>query len=371
MSIFTRTNLHINTRPVLEINLNRLLDNYKMLCEVIAPAIPSAVVKDDAYGLDAAVVAKTLYEGANCYDFWVAHAVEGAKIAPQVPGAKINVLQGIGEDSIELFEKYNLTPVISSPEMLDFWKKHQIKGVRPVIQIESGLNRLGFREEDLRKLSKADLKMFDMVISHLACADEKDHFMNQYQLETFNKLRYRYFAGIPASLSASDGAFLGKDFCCNMVRLGAAMYGINTAPYRQNQMENVITLKAPILQITELKKGQFVGYSATYRAADERKIAIVSIGYGDGVPRSLSNVGKVFFQVKNKWQEARIIGRVSMDNIICDVTGIENLQIGNYGYIVFDGYTLDDVARDAGTISYELLSRIGKNPRFIRNYLLK
>ncbi len=371
MSIFTRTNLHINTRPVLEINLNKLLNNYKMLCEVIAPATPSAVVKDDAYGLDAAVVAKTLYEGANCYDFWVAHAVEGAKIAPQIPGAQINVLQGIGEDSLELFEQYQLTPVISSPEMFEFWKKHQISGIRPIIQIESGLNRLGFREADLQKLSRADLKMFSMVISHLACADEKDHFMNEYQLNTFNRLRHKYFAGLPASLSASDGAFLGADFCCNMVRLGAAMYGINTAPYRQNQMENVVTVKAPVLQITDLPKGQFVGYSATYRAATNRKIAIVSIGYGDGLPRSLSNVGKVFFAVKNKLHEARIIGRVSMDNVICDVTDIEQIKVGDYGYFVFDGYTLDDVARDASTISYELLSRLGKNTRFVRNYILK
>lgn len=371
MSFFTRKKLSVCTRPVLEINLNRLLNNYKMLCEIIAPATPAAVVKDDAYGLDAAVIAKTLYEGANCYDFFVAHAVEGAKIAPHVPGAQIYVLQGIGEDSLELFEKHNLTPVICSPEMLEFWKKHKINGVKPAIQIESGLNRLGFREEDLKHLSSSDKQMFGLVMSHLACADEKDHFMNQYQLDNFNRLRHRYFSGTPASLAASDGAFLGADYHCNIVRLGAAMYGINTAPYRLNQMENVVTVKAPVLQIADLPKGQFVGYSATYRAASNRKIAIVSIGYGDGVPRSLSNVGKIFFEHNNKWLEARIIGRVSMDNIICDVTDIENIAVGQWGYLIFDNYTLDDVARDAGTISYEILSRLGKNQRFAKEYILK
>ena len=235
-----------------------------------------------------------------------------------------------------------------------------------MIQVETGLNRLGFRLKDLEKLSSTDLQMFSYVLSHLACGDEKDHFMNQHQLDNFNYIRHRFFPDLPATLSASDGAFLGKDYCCDMVRLGAAMYGINTAPYRLNQMKNMITLKAPVLQIADLPKGDFVGYSATYRAATNRKIAIVSIGYGDGVPRSLSNIGKVFFNVNGKWNEARIIGRVSMDNIICDVTEIDSLQVGNWGYLVFDNYTLDDIARDAGTISYEVLSRLGKNTRFVK-----
>ena len=114
--------MSIFTRPVLEINLNNLIDNYLKLKQIIAPAKPSAVVKDDAYGLNAEIIAKTLYEKAGCRDFWVAHAVEGAKIAPLFKNANIYVLQGIGEDSSELFEKHHLIPVISSPEMLEFWK---------------------------------------------------------------------------------------------------------------------------------------------------------------------------------------------------------------------------------------------------------
>lgn len=369
MHIFTRHLSKIFTQPVLQINLNNLVENYKTLSKIIAPATPSAVVKDDAYGLRAAEVAKVLYEKAECRNFWVAHAVEGKTIVDVVPEANIFVLQGIGEDSLELFKKYQFIPVISSPDMLSYWKKHKIEGIKPIIHVETGLNRLGFRETDLKKLNRRDLQMFGMVMSHLACADEKDHFMNEHQLDNFKHIRQKYFPNLPASLSASDGAFLGKDFCCDMVRLGAAMYGINTAPYRPNQMKNIITLKAPVLQIADLPKGDFVGYSATYRAADNRKLAIVSIGYGDGVPRSISNVGKVFFESDKKMKEARILGRVSMDNIICDVTDIENLKVGSFGYLIFDDYTLDDIARDAGTISYEVLSRIGKNPRFIREYI--
>ena len=368
MSIFTRPQYKIFTQPELQINLSNLVDNYNQLKEIINPAVPSAVVKDDAYGLDASIIAETLYNKADCRNFWVAHAAEGEKIYAAVPEANIFVLQGIGEDSLDLFKQYSFIPVISSLEMLQYWKKHKIENIKPVIHVETGLNRLGFRPDDLQKLSKKDLQMFGMVMSHLACADEKEHFMNKHQLDNFNAIRRKYFADLPASLSASDGAFLGADFHCDMVRLGAAVYGINTAPYRPNQMKNIITLRAPVLQISDLAKGDFVGYSATYRAGIERKIAIISIGYGDGVPRSLSNVGKIFFPSKNRFEEARILGRVSMDNIICDISNIEKLQVGDYGYLINDEYTLDDIARDAGTISYEVLSRIGKNPRYKRIY---
>ena len=362
--------MNILTRPILEINLDNVLKNYKTLAQIAHNAIPAAVVKDDAYGLGAQKISQMLYEKANCRCFFVAHAIEGEKIAHLVPKATIYVLQGIGSDSLSVFQKTNnLIPVICSPQMLDFWKQNKIEGIKPAIQIETGLNRLGFREDDLANLSKEDIKTFGLVLSHLACADEKDHFMNHHQIENFTRLKNKYFAGLPATLSASDGVFLGEDFHQNIVRLGAAMYGINTTPYRPNQMENVVVLKAPVLQIAKLPKGDFVGYSATYRASSDRKIAIVSIGYGDGLPRSLSNTGKIFFKTLNKLTEARIIGRVSMDNVICDVTNVEGLRCGDMAYLADEFYTLDDVARDAGTISYEIMSRLGKNTRFERVYV--
>ncbi|MBR2299291.1 MAG: alanine racemase [Alphaproteobacteria bacterium] len=370
MHFFEKLTSRIVTQPVLEINLNRLIENYKLLNRIIAPSIASAVVKDDAYGVGASEVVRALYEYAGCRHFWLAHAVEAQKVAEVAPDATIYVLQGMGSDSLDLFKKYKFTPVISSLEMWRYYQKHKIDEVKPVIYIETGLNRLGFREDELKKLSAKDLKSFSLVMSHLACADEKDHFMNTRQLENFKRLKEKYFKDLPASLSASDGAFLGQDYCFDMVRLGAAMYGINTAPYRENQMKNIITLKAPVLQISDLPKGEFVGYSATYRANTDKKIAIISIGYGDGVPRVLSNIGKVFFKTGSKWSEARILGRVSMDNIICDVTDIKDLKVGTFAYLIMDDYTLDDIARDCGTISYEMLSNIGKNTRFFRKYIL-
>ena len=329
--------MSILTRPILEIRLNKLGSNFDMLKKIAAGATPAAVVKDDAYGLSAPVVVDYLFKNCGCKNFFVAHAVEGERIRDKAPGANI--------------------------------MEHQIPGIKPVIHIETGLNRLGFREEELERLSDEDRDAFSLVMSHLACGDEAGHFMNARQLENFNRLKNLYFPHLPASLSASDGVFLGKDFQQNMVRLGAAMYGINTAPYRENQMAEVVKIQAPVLQIEPLSPGDFVGYSATYRANSPRKVAIISIGYGDGIPRSLSNVGKVFFTVHNKISEARMIGRISMDNIICDVTGIDGLEVGDLATLADDFYTLDDMGRDAGTISYEILSRIGKNTRFIRRYL--
>ena len=361
--------MQIFTRPILEINLNNLLSNFQTLRQIAHPAIPAAVIKDNAYGLDAMVVARLLYDKAAVRHFFTAHASEAQPIAQMLGDVTIYVLQGCGSDSLELFRQTpQLRPVICSPDMLEFWRSSPLASSPAAIQIETGLNRLGFREDELSRLSTNDLRRFSLVISHLACGDEKDHFMNEHQLNIFQRLKAEYFPETPASLAASDGVFLGGDFRQNMVRLGAAMYGINTAPYRPNQMQNVVSVKAPVLQTARLPKGDFVGYSATYRAADERSIAIVSIGYGDGIPRSLSNTGKVFFPTASGLFEARIIGRVSMDNIICDITAVPDIKVGNYAVLADDFYTLDDMARDAGTISYEIMSRLGKNPRFDRRY---
>lgn len=358
----------ILTRPVLEINLGNIIKNYQLLQKLAPNSASAAVVKDDAYSLGAAEVAKTLYQQAGCRHYFVAHGVEGAKIRPVVGESQIFVLQGMGQDSLNEFQKHSLTPVISCPQQLEFWKQNRISGIKPVIHIETGLNRLGFRPAELAQLSPADLSEFGMIMSHLSCGDEQGHFMNTHQLEAFRTLKNQYFPNLPASLSASDGVFLGKDFQFDVVRLGAAMYGINTAPYRQNQMANILTLKAPVLQVEDLAVGEFVGYSATYRANSPRKIAIVSIGYGDGLPRSLSNVGKVYFEKNGVRSEARYLGRLSMDNLICDVTGVAGLEVGDWAHLIDDEYTLDDIGRDAGTIAYEVLSRLGKNPRFDKKY---
>lgn len=358
----------IYTTPVLNINLKKMVENYNLLKKLSAPAIAAAVVKDDAYGLGAVEAAKALY-ATGCRHYFVAHASEGGIIRSVVGESEIFVLQGVGEDSLAAVKQARLIPVICSPEMLSFWQANGDPAVRPVIQIETGLNRLGFTESELEALTPEELGGFSYVLSHLSCADEAAHFMNTHQLQNFRHLKQRFFADTPATLSASDGVFLGSEFHFDMTRLGAAMYGINTAPYRQNEMQNILELKAPVLQVKPLAKGEFVGYSATFRAPKDMKIAIVSIGYGDGLPRSLSSRGNVVFYEEGKPHFCPILGRVSMDNIICDVSTLQSVNVGDFGYLINDDYTVDDVARDAGGIAYELISNLGKNPRFIKRYI--
>lgn len=359
--------MSLYTMPVLNINLKKIKENYLMLKNMAEKSIAGAVVKDDAYGLGGREVAEALYS-VGCRHFFVAHALEGEKIFECAKDAMIFVLQGIGEDSIDIFRKCKLVPVISSVEMFSFWKKNRIEGVKPVIQVETGLNRLGFGVKDLERLSDDDLKEFSFVMSHLSSADEKEHFMNARQLENFKLIKERFFKKTKASLSASDGVFLGKDYHFDMVRLGAGMYGINTAPYRISEMKNVIEVKAPILQIKTIDKGEYVGYSATYKAQSKMKIATASIGYGDGLFRSLSNKGKVLFYENKKPKVCPIIGRVSMDNIILDISNVKEMKVGDFVWVINDDYTLDDMAKDAGTIAYEIVSSIGKGQRFIKSY---
>lgn len=355
--------MSVLTRPQMIIRLDHLIQNYQVLKKIAPKAIAAAVVKNDAYGLGGEAVARALYQN-GCRHFFVAHGCEGKKVRSVVPEAAIFVLQGMGEDSVADFQEARLTPVISSRAELDFWHQNKVEGVRPIINVETGLNRLGFRPDDLKQLTDAEKKEFSFVLSHLACGDDTHHFMNERQLKAFEETR-ALLPGVPATLSASDGVFLGKDFHFDMVRLGAALYGLNTAPYREDKMKAVLYLSAPVLQIVDVPAGQYVGYSATYQTRRPIKLAIVSIGYGDGLARSLQGRGKIFFH----GQEAPMIGRISMDNIMCDVSALSDLKEGDMVELLNDTYGADEMGQDAGTIGYEILNWIGKGGRAWRNVL--
>ena len=347
----------IYTQSVLTFDLDALVNNYRVLSSQAPHSYAAAVVKNNAYGIGIErVVPVLLKEG--CSRFFVALASEGAKVRALAPHADIFVLQGIGDDCFEIFKQSHLTPVIATPSMWEFWKNNRIEGIRPVLNVETGLNRLGFRLSDIEKLNKSEKKEFSFLLSHLSCADEPYHFMNRRQIEVFNEIA-KHFPNTPLTLSASDGIFLGEAYQKDMVRLGAAMYGLNTAPDRQNKMETVVYLKAPVLQIAEVEKGEYIGYGASYKTARKMKIAIVSIGYADGLPRSLAGRGRVFFN----GQEIRLVGRLSMDNLMCDITDTCGLKEGDFVDILNEHYTADDMGHDAGPIGYEILNGVGKSGR--------
>ena len=351
----------LSTSPKLHIQLSHLVDNYHFLKKKCAAAYPAAVVKDNAYGLGAQAVAKRLAR-EGCRRFFVAHACEGERIRQVLPAADIYVLQGIGVDSAPLFQKNRLIPVLSSLEQISLWDQLGISDVRPIIQIETGLNRLGLRPADWAQLTPQQLSCFSFMLSHLACADDPYFPLNKSQLERFEQARS--FLKLPATLSASDGLFLGQNYHYDMVRVGAALYGLNTSPNSENPMKAVLYVQAPILQIAELETGETVGYGASFKALKPTRMAVVSIGYGDGLPRALSNRGSVRY----KGATCPIIGRISMDNIMCDISGVQNALSGDFIDVLDDDYTADHMAKDAGTIGYEIISNFGKGDRFCRTY---
>jgi alanine racemase len=338
--------------PTLEINLSSLKQNFNTLKNLCAPAMCSAVVKANAYGLGVRPVVHALSE-EGCSFFWVAHAKEALIVRDNLPQSDVAVLQGFNQETLSFFAGHQLIPVLSTVDQVTLFKKNQSILKDPIIQVNTGLNRLGLTDDNLSCLDGLSIRL---IMSHLACADAQSHFMNDAQLEKFKKLRSA-FPETPFSLSASDAVFLGKQFHFDLVRAGAALYGVNTTPYRENVMAPVITLKAPILQLSELKAGSYVGYGATYRTYKSKRVATVSIGYNDGFPRALSDKGRFWFD----HYEAPVIGRVSMDMVTCDISRIPEsfLKEGTYLTAINDFYTVDDFARDSNTIGYEVLCGLG------------
>jgi len=341
----------------LDIDLGALIRNFNQL-KGLTSASCSCVVKANAYGLGVEAVAAALHKD-GCSFFWVATLSEGIQLRQTFPDVIIAVLQGFCDHDMSSFIDHRLTPVLSTPGQIETFRKTDLHDC--VIQVETGLNRLGLTLDDLSSYHSLNPLV---VMSHLACADAPAHFMNDVQHQAFEKVRALFPNSIHC-LSASDGVFLDDRFQCDMVRLGAALYGVNTTPYRENQMEAVVSLKASVLQIKEMSQGEYVGYGATYRSHKPKRIATISIGYADGLPRSLSNRGRLWFQ----GLELPILGRVSMDMVTCDISNVPkgHLAEGDSVEVLNSTYTVDDLAHDADTIGYEILTRIGS--RVSKTYL--
>ena len=346
--------------PTFTVHLQSIKENYHKICKKIYPTQVAAVVKDNAYGLGAKKVVQTLYP--ECKSFFVAYAKEGALIRPLAPEANIFILQGIGKNDLNIVKKNNLIPVLSSLEDISFWENTGIKNIKPALQMDTGLNRLGLRLSNLNKIS-LEQKKYSLFISHLGCSDIPNHPMNLIQLKTFEKGK-RFFDKLPASLSASGGALLGKPYLYDMARVGALLYGISQPVGKLREFKNPLRIQAVVLQTAEIQAGESISYGATYTASRPRKIAIVSIGYADGLFVSLSNKGGFYFHNN----PLPFLGRVCMDSTICDISDSPSLQQGDLVDVLNEVYTADDMAIDAQTNGYEILSRFGKGVRFIRSY---
>jgi len=356
---------------ILTVDLGVVAANWRLLHDRLGGAECGAVIKADAYGLGVEPVAKALWQ-AGCRTYFVASLDEGATLRGILPQADIFVLHGVAQGEEAEMTANRLVPVLNSMDEIARWGAHaRSSSAAPLpaaIMIDTGMSRLGLEPDEARGLasdpSALDGISLSCLMSHLIAAEERANPLTARQLAEFNTLR-RLFPPARASICNSSAVFLGRDYALDLARPGAAIYGIAPMDGEQNPMGRVVELKARILQVREIDSPRTVGYGATHRANARIRVATVAAGYADGYMRSLSNRGSGFIG----GIRVRVVGRVSMDLITLDVTGVpaQLARAGEYVELIGPHHSPDDLAGEAGTIGYEILTSLGR--RCHRTYI--
>ncbi|WP_088344107.1 MULTISPECIES: alanine racemase [Rhodomicrobium] len=360
---------------VLAVDLAALVRNYKKLRMIAAPAECSAVVKANGYGLGAAPVGAALYE-AGCRTFFVATLAEAEALRAALPDPVIYVLDGLLPGTAASYAGLDLRPVLGSMVEIEEWaaccRATQAPPPPAAIHVDTGFNRLGLKAEDRRALLSAPdmLRAFpiSLLMSHPASADTPSDAMNAEQLERLIAFAAE-LPGTPLSLANSAGIFIGPQFCLDLVRPGIALYGGNPFSDRENPMEPVVRVYGRILQTGEAEAGETVGYNGMLRLTRRTRYATVGVGYADGIFRALSSSdAQAGAPAYVDGEPLPILGRVSMDLSVFDVTGIApgRIERGGFAELIGHHFTVDDAAALAGTIGYEILTSLG--PRYHRIY---
>jgi alanine racemase len=354
-----------DTGATLTIDLAAIEANWRTLAHQALTVECAAVVKANAYGLGLEPVTATLAK-AGCKTFFVADLAEARRVRTRAPNAAIYVLNGCTPEGSPAFVEINARPVINSMTELAEWDAfaaaHDWRG-GVALQVDTGMNRLGISPEEAAALAprtQTDNHGITLLMSHLACAEVADHPLTVSQIKLFRELRSLY-GGIPASLANSAGIFLGDAALYDLVRPGAAIYGVNPTPGRPNPMRGVVELTGRILQIRPIAEGQTVGYGATWTAKRACRLAVVALGYADGLLRAASGTDAAPGGVAIvAGKPCPIVGRISMDLACIDITDLSDaVHRGDPATLIGAGVGVDDFAAAAGTIGYEVLTRLG------------
>jgi alanine racemase len=311
-------------------------------------AAVGAVVKADAYGLGSEPAARAL-AAAGARIFFTATTNEALCVRRALgEGPQIFVLNGPSADDADIVAAAKLTPVLNSIEQIKRW---QSRGAA-ALHIDTGMNRLGIGPEEL---SQAAVALKDtslaLVMSHLACGATPSHEKNAIQRRRFVDAA-TLFPKAPLSLAATAGALIGADYHFDLIRPGIGLYGSGGLDANNPGLANTVTIEAPILQVRDVEAGETFGYGATFTAAAKMRTATVALGYADGFLRSLGGRGNGFLE----GARLPILGRVSMDLVIIDVSGCDNVRPGVMVEFLGPNAPLDDVAHLAGTAPYEILT---------------
>jgi alanine racemase len=362
---------------VLTVDLDAIIANWRKLEKTAVPAECAGVIKANAYGCGAGPVATAL-ANAGCKTFFVATLDEARAVRAALPSTAAStalyVLDGFFQNSGGAYAEIDARPVIGDLNELAEWDvfcRRSGWAGGAAIHIDTGMNRLGLTITEAQgivpRINAGDHGI-TLVMSHLACAETLNHPLNGKQVAAFREIASHY-SGVPASLSNSSGVYLGAQFQFDVVRPGAALYGINPTPEADNPMQPVVELKARIVQIRHVERGEGVGYGGTWTARRPTRLAIVSAGYADGYFRAASaNDGTRGAEVVVAGKRCPIAGRVSMDLIAIDITDLPNNAVrrGHLVTLIGEGITVDELAHHFGTIGYEVLTSLGR--RYARVY---
>jgi alanine racemase len=351
----------------LTIDLGAIAANYKTLRARVIPSECAAVVKGDAYGcgIDQVTAALT---GAGCETFFVAQLSEARRVRAVAPKAVIYVLNGFSYTAGQAFIETDARPVINSLVELAEWDHFvSTSGFSggTALHVDTGMNRLGLSIEEAAAIAshiRSESHRITVLMSHLACADRPEHPLNDKQIRQFREIR-SLFRGIGSSLANSSGIFLDASTYCDLVRPGIALYGGNPTPGKPNPMRPVIDLKTHVLQVRDVAKGATVGYGATWTAKRDSRIAVIAAGYADGIARAAAiTEGAAPREVLVAGKRCRMVGRVSMDLLALDVTDLpaNAVRRDQAVTLIGEGLSVDEVATQAGTISYEVLTSLGR-----------
>jgi len=352
----------INAGSILEINTKNFLQNYNSLSKIAKNSLAGATIKANAYGLGDLKIFKILYNN-GCRHFFVATIEEALNLRKKYSKGNIYVLNGINENEIRLSIEKKIIPIINSIDELTIFKNKKYKHKLKIgIHIDSGINRLGIKTNELNNYQKIKNLEIIILLSHLASSDEKNNIYNDFQNNNFYS-SFEYFKSVKfKSLVNSMGILLGKKYYYDLTRPGISLYGGHFNSKLKKLIKPVIKLKARVIQIKNLDKNEFVGYNQTYRTSKPITIAILSIGYADGIARKLSNKGKVFYKKK----KFNMIGRISMDSITIDVTKYKKMiKKGVYMELINYEYDIEKLAKECKTISNEILTSISSRVKRI------
>jgi alanine racemase len=360
--------------PRLTIDLGAIIRNWQAIDRISAGALTGAAVKADAYGTGLVPVARALFSAGTRF-FFVATPDEGIALRAALPDCYIFVLNGLPSGAAPLYVGERLMPVLNSLPMLEEWLVACLgrnEALPAALHFDTGMNRLGFRLSEtpiVKRMCDEVGYAAQMIMSHLACADQPQHEKNRTQLALFTSV-VAQFPGIPASLANSAGTMTSREMHFQMVRPGIALYGGRAVAGRRNPMMPAVTLEAPIIQVRDAKTGESVGYGATYTVPRDSRLAIVALGYADGLLRSLGSTnarpgGRGFI----RGQIVPFVGRVSMDMFALDITDLgPDIPVpGEYVEVLGPNISLDDQADLGGTIGYEILTSL--KGRYTRAYV--